>query len=186
MNIFYLSSYPEVCAKMHNDSHCSKMIIEYAQLMSTAHRYLDGEMYYGLTKNGRKIKRWKVNSNLEDVLYKASHINHPSAIWVRQSKENYEYLYKLWTELHNEFVYRYRSGSLNPHESYRKLHEALKYPPINIPEGNFTQPTPAMPDDVKDKCSILSYRKYYNKYKQHLAKWSKREVPEWFEYASNG
>ena len=47
MNIFYLNNDPKVCAQMHNDSHCSKMIIEYAQLMSTAHRYLDGEFYCG-------------------------------------------------------------------------------------------------------------------------------------------
>ena len=45
MNIFYLNYNPKTCAQMHNDSHCSKMIIEYAQLMSTAHRYLDGEFY---------------------------------------------------------------------------------------------------------------------------------------------
>ena len=54
------------------------MIIEYAQIMSTAHRVFDGEEYYGKTKNGRKIKRWKMNSNLEHILYKASHVNHPS------------------------------------------------------------------------------------------------------------
>ena len=58
MNIFYLNNNPKVCAQMHNDSHCSKMIIEYAQLMSTAHRVLDGESYYGKTANGRKIQRW--------------------------------------------------------------------------------------------------------------------------------
>ena len=155
------------------------MIIEYAQLMSTAHRVLDGEEYYGKTANGRKIKRWKLNSNLEQVLYKASHVNHPSGIWVRQSRANYEYLYKLWTHLNDEFMYRYNKDV--PHESYRKLHEALALPPMNIPEGEFTQPTPAMPDDVKDVCSVISYRNYYIKYKQHLAKWTKRGAPNWYE-----
>ena len=82
VNIFYLSAYPDQCAEMHNNSHCSKMIIEYAQLMSTAHRVLDGTEYYGRTKNNRKIKRWKLNSELEHILYKASHINHPSGIWM--------------------------------------------------------------------------------------------------------
>ena len=38
--------------------------------MSTDHRVLDGEMYHGRTKNGRKIKRWKLNSKLEHILYK--------------------------------------------------------------------------------------------------------------------
>ena len=35
---------------MHIDKHCVKMIIEYAQLMSTAHRMLDGLEYEGRTK----------------------------------------------------------------------------------------------------------------------------------------
>ena len=179
MNIFYLSNYVDECAKMHVDSHASKMIIEYAQLMSTAHRVLDGEEYYGKTANGRKIKRWKLNSNLEQVLYKASHVNHPSGIWVRQSRANYEYLYELWTHLNDEFMYRYNKDV--PHESYRKLHEALALPPMNIPEGEFTQPIPAMPDDVKHECSVMAYRNYYIKYKQHLAKWTKRGAPNWYE-----
>jgi len=178
MNIFYLHEDPMISAAMHVDSHASKMIIEYAQLMSTAHRVLDGEEYYGQTKNGRKIKRWKLSSNLENVLYKASHVNHPSGIWVRQSKANYEYLYDLWSKLNEEFVYRYDKDV--DHESYRKLHEALAVAPDNIPDGNFTEPTPAMPDDVKNPSSIVSYRNYYIKYKQHLASWKKRGAPEWY------
>ena len=84
MNVFYLSAYEDMCAQMHCDSHCSKMIIEYAQLMSTAHRTMDGELYYGRTKSGAKIKRWKMDDDvMETTLYKASHVNHPSGIWVR-------------------------------------------------------------------------------------------------------
>ena len=56
MNIFYLDPDPKVCAEMHNNKHTVKMIIEYAQLMSTAHRVLDGTEYYDKTANGRKIK----------------------------------------------------------------------------------------------------------------------------------
>ena len=57
MNIFYLDNDPKVCAEMHCDKHVVKMIIEYAQLMSTAHRILDGTSYYDLTANGRRILR---------------------------------------------------------------------------------------------------------------------------------
>ena len=45
MNIFYLHREPEACAQAHLDKHVTKMIIEYAQLMSTAHRVLDGSEY---------------------------------------------------------------------------------------------------------------------------------------------
>jgi len=37
MNIFYLHNDPKTCAEQHLDKHVVKMLIEYAQLMSTAH-----------------------------------------------------------------------------------------------------------------------------------------------------
>ena len=81
MNIFYLDPDPRTCAEMHCDKHVVKMIIEYAQLMSTAHRVIDGTEYTDMTANGRRIKRWRLDDDRESILYKASHINHPSAIW---------------------------------------------------------------------------------------------------------
>ena len=96
MNIFLLNENPLLCAEQHCDKHVVKMVIEYAQLMSTAHRYLDGELYGDLTEAGRKIKRWRhPNSNMESTLYKASHVNHPDGLWVRSSSANYDYLYDL-------------------------------------------------------------------------------------------
>ena len=43
MNIFYLNKDPKIAAMDHKDKHCVKMILEYAQILSTAHRELDGE-----------------------------------------------------------------------------------------------------------------------------------------------
>ena len=98
MNIFYLDNHTHRCAKQHCDKHVVKMIIEYAQLLSTAHRVIDGIEYTDLSKNGRKIKRWKMvkNSNMEETLYKAAMVNHPSAVWVRQSSRHYQWLYRLF------------------------------------------------------------------------------------------
>ena len=96
MNIFYLHEDPVQNAKWHIDKHIVKMPIEYAQLMSTAHRMLDGHMYIGRTANGRRIKRWKLQDERDDILYKASHVNHPSAVWVRESIENYFQMYKIY------------------------------------------------------------------------------------------
>ena len=42
MNIFHLDNDPVKAAQMMCDKHVVKMIVEYAQLMSTAHRVLDG------------------------------------------------------------------------------------------------------------------------------------------------
>ena len=47
MNIFYLHEDPQVSAKMHCDN-VVKMIIEYAQMLSTAHRMLDGKVVKNL------------------------------------------------------------------------------------------------------------------------------------------
>ena len=79
MNIFYLDKDPKTCAEMHCDKHVVKMIIEYAQLMSTAHRVLDGDPYVSQTLGGRRIQRWKHPiAKMEKTLYKASHVKHPS------------------------------------------------------------------------------------------------------------
>ena len=176
MNVFYLDSDPKTCAEMHLDKHCSKMLVEYAQLMSTAHRVCDGTEWYDKNKIGRKIKRWRVSSNLENVLYKASHVNHPSNIWTRASSENYAWLYEMWSHLHEEFKSRYGKE----HLSYTKLKDVLQHSPTNIDNTPFTQPTQAMPDDVKDDDSIVAYRNYYIKYKKHFAVWKNRKQPDWF------
>jgi len=68
MNIFYLDNDPKICAQKHNDKHVVKMILEYGQLMSTAHRVLDGVEYYGKTANGRNIKRWLLPDERENIL----------------------------------------------------------------------------------------------------------------------
>jgi hypothetical protein len=49
MNIFVLDTNPAKAAKYHNNKHCVKMILETAQLLSTAHRIIDGkqeEIYF--------------------------------------------------------------------------------------------------------------------------------------------
>lgn len=179
MNVFYLNENPTECAREHCDKHTTKMIIEYAQLMCTAHRMLDGEMYLDKTKNGRSIKRWRLQDDREIILYKASHVNHPSAIWARQSNKNYKWLSELFVALCDEYTYRY--GKV--HETDRKLRDAIQSLPTNIPVGAKTQPPPAMPDYCKLSDSVASYKNYYIKEKARFAKWTKRMTPEWFKNA---
>ena len=177
MNIFYLHEDPIQNAKWHIDKHIVKMPIEYAQLMSTAHRLLDGEMYLGKTAIGRNIKRWRLHDEREDILYKASHINHPSAIWVRESIENYFEMYKLYMAVLAEFTYRYGKihGSSKPSI-------ALIRPPKNIPMVKGTQLPQCMPEICKVKNNpILAYRNYYIVEKNSFASWKNREIPEWFQ-----
>jgi hypothetical protein len=164
---------------MHVDKHVCKMVIEYAQLLSTTHRVLDGEMYIGKTVNNRNIKRWRLLDDRESRLMKPTMMNHPSAIWLRQSRENYIWLYNMWCELQKEFTYRY--GKI--HATARLLPDLARVPD-KCPVGKFTEPTPAMPDECKILCnSLKSYHIYYVTKKEHLWSWSGkingRKQPEW-------
>jgi len=181
MNIFYLDPDPQLCAMYHNDKHCIKMILEYAQLLSTAHRVIDGTLRTGLSETGRKQKRYVLPDSRESVLYVATHINHPSAIWCRQSDSNYTWLYNLFCALCDEYTYRYGKT----HMTDTKMRDALSQVPTNIAIAPFTGPTPAMPDNVKvPGNSLKSYHNYYINNKTHLASWrgkiNSRNVPEWF------
>ena len=186
MNIFYLNNDPKLCAEMHLDKHVVKMILEYAQLLSTAHRVLDGTVSTRLSKSGRKQQYYPLADERDNFLYSATHVNHPSAVWVRYSYENYEWLYKLFIALLDEYTHRY--GRIH---ATARLIDALYTPPIHIPKGiGFTEPTPAMPNEVKvlrevatdryEIDSIESYHKYYIHNKVHIAKWTKREIPLWY------
>ena len=177
MNIFHLDNDPKIAAQMMCDKHVVKMIVEYAQLMSTAHRVLDGEEYYDKTKNGRKIKRWKLKGAAEEkLLYKASHVNHPSNIWVRKSNDNYRWLYKHFIALGDEYKHRYG----REHASITKLKDALYFHPDNIEDKGLTPLAQAMPDEYKDDDPIVAYRNYVI-HEKHYAQWNKnREQPTWW------
>lgn len=157
MNIFYLDSDPKKSAEMHNDRHVVKMILESAQLLSTAHRVID---------------------NIEDdsTLYKKTHTNHPSAKWVRESSQHYDWLYNLFVELCKEYKYRYNKT----HLTERKLKDVLSKKPKNLTDKGFRQPPQAMPDYLRSSDSISAYRNYYQREKSHLAKWTKRNPPKWY------
>jgi len=182
MNIFYLHPNPKECAKLHNDKHVVKMILEYAQLLSTAHRFLDGTLSIGISNTGRKQTRYVLPNERDNILYKSTHINHPSAVWVRQSRDNYAWLWHLLQAVCGEYTYRY--GKVHKVEREGLL-EQLRFIPAGIAEHpKFTEPTPAMPEEFKvSGNSVRSYINYYVGAKQHLASWKKREKPEWYNNA---
>jgi len=157
MNIFYLDKNPYQCAKLHCDKHIVKMILEYAQLLSTAHRLLD--------------------NNIE--VYQTAFKNHPSTIWTRTNKANYKWLSMLWVYLCMEYTHRYNKK----HLTEKKLRKLLLSVPRNIPDGVFFEPPQCMPEDVKRESAIIAYQEYYKKYKRYFAKWTNRPMPEFMEVA---
>ena len=189
MNIFYLDPNPQTCAEMHCDKHVVKMIIEYAQLLSTAHRVLDGTLTVGLSASGRKKTTYVLNDDRDGILYAATHVNHPSAIWVRENLANYRWLFRMWSHLLDEYTHRY--GKIH---ACARLKDSLRFPPNKMPVDEFFAPTPAMPGELKivaenpqpgRKYDVLaSYKNYYIKEKARFAKWKNRNIPEWFANAN--
>lgn len=177
MNIFYLDNDPVLAAKYHCDKHCVKMILESAQLLSTAHRVLDGVEGIKISASGRKLKSWILPDERDQVLYSATHVNHPSAVWVRQSRNNYYWLESLLKALYNEYTFRY--GKV--HLVQQKLEEALLFAPDSLGNSPFTEPPQCMPDYCKiPGNAVAAYRNYYLNEKKDFAVWNHSETPDWY------
>lgn len=181
MNIFYLDEDPQTAATYHCDKHVVKMILESAQMLSTAHRMLDGiPTKVVVSKNGKVCVQEKLlmeRGDQERLLYKPTHAKHPSTVWTMDSSENYRWHYALFVALCEEYTYRY--GKI--HASETKLRSLLKDPPRNIPQGPLSPIRQAMPENLKLHHSngVQAYRNYY-KTKTFSMVWKNRETPFWF------
>jgi len=182
LNIFYLHEDPRQCAEWMVDKHVVKMILETAQLLSTAHRLLDGKetIVEGwideFNIKHKKKKLWILDDDRNDVLYNATHVNHPSAVWCRQSVSNYNWLVDHLFALGDE--YRYRYGKT--HLSITKLGIPIASPPLNLKEWDMTLMPSCM--DVQYKIGddpIANYRNYYKYGKSTMHRWKNRPAPEW-------
>ena len=119
LNIFYISDDPTQAAQWMVDKHVVKMILESAQLLSTAHRLLDGRVTAGKSKLGRNVKRYILDDGREPVLYSATHVNHPSAVWARTSVENYLWLADHFSSLMDE--YKVPGDSVESYRNYYRV-----------------------------------------------------------------
>lgn len=179
INIFYLDEDPRQCAEWMVDKHVVKMIVETAQLLSTAHRVMDGlEVQLELEKDGkvRRKKVWVLDDHRNDILYNATHINHPSAVWVRESVENYNWLVDHLYALGTEYTFRYGKK----HATIEKCFYTLQSPPHGLRTWDWTQPPSAMDQSfIISDDPIVNYRNYYKHGKANLHKWKNREAPDW-------
>jgi hypothetical protein len=168
MNIFFIDKDPVVAAQAMTDKHVIKMILESAQLLSTAHRVLDGYESTIITKAGHNKKSFVLsNAFYNDLLYKSTHVNHPSGIWARESSSNYIWLYKHMMALGYEYTKRY--GKV--HKTITELAAALALPPKNIKVGTMTPMRIAITNEQWHRdCPVDSYRAYYTGEKLHTQK----------------
>ena len=165
MNIFYLDEDVQKCAEYHVDRHVVKMILEYAQLLSTAHRVLDGD--------DKKV----LPDYRENVLYRATHANHPSAKWARVNTGNYNWLYSLFLACLTEYTYRY--GKV--HKCFQgDLAYMLSSPPNNLRKNEWTKMPSAMAEEYKiSDDPLTNYRNYYKVAKSRMHSWKNRQQPDW-------
>lgn len=156
MNIFVLDLNCIKCAVYHCDKHVVKLILESAQLLCTTARV------HGINYG-----------------YKACYVNHACRKWLDESIENDKWLLQLASELCCEYTYRF--GKKHKTEEIL-LNFPISYLKIMLPDVPMTPRPLCMPDDCKiENDPVSSYRNYYLKYKKHLLKYTRREVPEWIK-----
>ena len=183
MNIFVLDICPVKAAQMQCDKHIVKMILESGQMLSTAHRVLDGSVCRMPSKSGKTmVKHWQLPDCRDEGLYKAVHVGHPCTVWSMESAENYQWHYAHFRALALEFEDRYGKS----HKSWVDLCDLLSMSPTNIPKIGLTPFKLAMgaaPECNNPEDPVGSYRAFYiTKQDRFSMTWSKREVPEWFVY----
>ena len=151
MNIFAVHEDPRLAALELPDKLIPKMIVESAQMLSTAHRVLDGDQKADMLH-----------------LYKKAYENHPSTIWVREDAMNYWWLWMHALTLCEEYKWRFspdEQSLANPHKTESVIH-ALQELPLNIPankDANWEvlQDLPlCMPDQYKQSGNG-NYHQYY-------------------------
>lgn len=155
MNIFVLDLDPSQAARYHCDKHVVKMIVETAQILSTA---------------------WRIAlpPNIPQEAYAGTHWNHPCVRWAAEGMENYRWLWRLGSHLGEEFAYRYG----HRHKTMDVIN-ALSEPPETLPSGA-TPFVLCMPDEfVVAGDPVASYREYYRCAKAHLLHYTNREKPAW-------
>lgn len=146
MNIFASNPCPIKSAQYLDDKRVVKMILESAQLLSTA-----------INEHGGKGP------------YKNTHKNHPCAIWARQTKNNYMWLWEHYKALCEEYTQR-----------YNKIHKCQNLAQLFldnfhlIPDGPLTDfPNCTVFKEEKD------VYKAYNIYLDYKWKLDKK-IPKWY------
>lgn len=166
MNIFILGTTPESSARAHCDQHLHKMVLESAQIISTA----------------LHLRGWK-----QAWMYKPTHISHPCVQWAASSNHNILWVIELADELR-----RIREElDCPPHASSEVIKFAQDYLAGEVPFASSYLATDfalAMPLHIHARSDIDTVGKYqaYYRWKNEQWKaldkgpmtWKNRPVPE--------
>jgi hypothetical protein len=162
MNIFFLHKDPQWAANALCDKHVPKMLLESAQMLSTA-----------VQANAKE--------RLED-LYKPAYPKHPMTIWVGHTRQNF-----IWALENAVFIsqeYYKRFNKLHKSSTILNIILDKNYSNKIIKQMHpdyITEPPQCMPDEYKDDDYVTAYRKYYQGAKSYFAKWERGvSAPDWW------
>lgn len=183
MNLFILDYDLDKNAQYHIDKHVGKMQLEAGQLLAIA-LWVDKIIGYC----PRKLNK-EESDEVQAVMAKEPHIderkfvrylaprshtNHPCAIWVRSSLDNFEWAQVYVNALNEETMYR-------GNKSHASCAEVNKWPsPTRLPRVGLTPFALSMPEDYKQEDAVEAYRTYYRNYKAEIASWKTRGEPNWW------
>ncbi len=163
MNIFISDLSPIVSAQNLDNKRVVKMVLETAQLLSTA---IESYTQYPPT-----------------LLYKPTHINHPITKWCQENHDNFLWVYNHFLALCDEYTYRFQK----PHKTIVQIKPLLE----NIIINNGNSPTNYQNSarhkekgiDFSHEPDItIAYQKYLNarwKTDKLIPKWTRRNPPSW-------
>lgn len=154
MNIFVLDGDPRRAAQYVCDTHCSKMLVESAQILCTVARAL---------------------GSTNEKLYKSTHVHHPCVLWAKETSMNYIWLVEHAVELGFEFSRRYGHA----HSSTNVIIECCTDKSFTVPTGRLTPHALAMPEQYRCADAVTAYRNYYFHEKRGFAKWNHGQTPQW-------
>lgn len=160
MNLFILDRIPETAATYNCDRHVIKIILEAVEMMGYA---------YGQGKF----------SPLPWLRCDRPHFNHPMSLWVRDSRQNFDWTLRHAQALCEEYTYRY--------DKVHKYQAHVTWVMLNVPILPDTGLTdwPRCFGKWRDEIelsddAVFDYRRYYMMAKRSFVTWKKRPVPEWF------
>ena len=130
MNIFFLHKDPQWAANALCDKHVPKMLLESAQMLSTAVQ--------------------KYTDRIEE-LYKPAYPNHPMTKWVGFNRDCFRWALENAVFISQEYYKRFSKL----HKSSRIINNIYDNNYIDdIPDGFFKEPPQCMPDEYKDDESL--------------------------------
>ncbi len=188
MNLFFLHDDAREAARMQSDVHVVKMILETMQMLCTAIHYCKTPFVFPF------------------VLYKPTHVNHPSTKWIRHTLKNFMWALEHGHELCIEYTKRYgKIHKCQPmYEELLKCYNVLDFKKLSKNEYDLKKVsfneipndvgfiTIAIADDILSKCAVYdsnhkllgisTYKNYYiyktTSLKRPMRWYQKEQIPD--------